>query len=72
MLLDLHQAREKYFADFERAVNERKQAEERVLEANKELKIKMDELTRTNRIMMDREKRILELKEEIRLLQEAQ
>ena len=68
ILLSMQKSRERYFANLEQAVNERKQAEERVLNANQELKLKIDELARMNRIMMDRENRVLELKEKIRVL----
>lgn len=71
ILLGLQESRERYFSSLEQAVEERKQAEERVLNANKELKLKIDELARMNRIMMDRENRVLELKEKIRVLEGA-
>lgn len=69
MLLKLHEAREQYFASLEQVITERKQAEDGLQAANHELKMKMDELARINRIMMDRETRVLELKEKLRFLQ---
>ena len=48
---------------------QRKRAEELAKKAARELQEKVVQLERLNRIMMDREERILELKEEVRKLQ---
>ena len=50
-------------------ITEQKRTEEALRDANEKLHTKMQELERLNRIMLDREERILELKQEIQLLQ---
>ncbi len=67
-LLQYNRAKEQNLAKLERLSKQRQLAEEAVRESNRLLEIKIQELERLNRIMMGREKRIIELKEELKTI----
>lgn len=69
-LIQEHRVQEQNLIELEQAIQERKLVEEALRLSNRELEIKIRELQRLNQIMMGREKRILELKEELKAVQE--